>query len=370
MSAPTRSGNTTVTLPHDDRSRTGQGTLIEQSRAAAEVYASVLAAKQCPRDVHTAQREMEQVCGMTTLAERAFFRFPRSGAMLTGPSVHLARELARCWGNLHHGVSELRRDDGHGQSEMQAFAWDLESNARAAHIFIVPHKRDKRGGPETLVDMRDIYENNANNGARRVREAIFAVLPFWFVEQAQALCRKTLAEGGGEPLPQRINKAIQLYAELGIRREQLEGKLGQGSSRWTDVDVAALAVTYQSIQRGEVTKEQEFPPSATVTTADLIGEPTETLDTGKRRQTEQPIVDTWFDRHGVAPENRDDYLVTLVDREDATRSNLTAAETRSVLSRFKGYDKTDDPVTALQEDAAAWYRQRRQPRDTEGRSDE
>jgi hypothetical protein len=55
-----------------------------------------------------------------------------------------------------------------------------------------------------LVDMRDIYENNANNGARRLREAIFAILPAWFKEEAKELCSKTLEGGGDKPLAQRI----------------------------------------------------------------------------------------------------------------------------------------------------------------------
>jgi hypothetical protein len=189
----TGNGSTGLALPHQPTSvsRTGQATAIEQSRAAAEVYASVLAAKQCPRDEQYAIRSMQQACQMTELAERAFFRFSRGGSQVTGATVHLARELARCWGNVDYGVSELRRDDDDGESEMKAYAWDLETNSRSSHTFIVKHVRDKRGGPERLTDMRDIYENNANNGARRVREAIFAVLPLWLNEQAQEHRRVT-----------------------------------------------------------------------------------------------------------------------------------------------------------------------------------
>src|SRR5690606_11464831 len=140
---------------------------------------------QIPRDLASAVAAMRESCSQPALAERAFFRFPRGGHVVTGPSVHLARELARCWGNVQYGVQEMRRDDAAGTSEMQAWAWDVQTNTRSSHTFIVPHKRDKRDGPEKLVDMRDIYENNANNAARRLREAIFAVVPMWFTEQAK-----------------------------------------------------------------------------------------------------------------------------------------------------------------------------------------
>jgi hypothetical protein len=261
-----------LALPHD-AVRPGQGTLVEQSRAQAEVMAAMMAAKQAPRDEQRAQDRMEQVCRMTALAERAFFRFPRGKETVSGASVHLARELARCWGNVHYEVKELSRDDLRGESEMQALAWDLETNTRDASIFIVPHKRDtRRDGPKPITDMRDIYENNANAGARRLRECIFAVLPLWYVEAAKDLCNATLKDGGGVPLPQRIAKALDMFEAIHVTRAQLERKIGRGTADWNEHDVASLQPIYSSIQRGEISRDVEFPPEADpVTLAELGG---------------------------------------------------------------------------------------------------
>lgn len=248
----------------------GQATAVEQSRAVAEVQAAIVVAQQCPRNIPAAIEAMRASCTQKGLAERAFFRYSRGGGTITGPSVHLARELARCWGNIQYGIAELRRDDITGVSEMQAFAWDVQTNTRSAQVFIVPHMRDKRGGPERLTDMRDVYENNANNGARRLREAIFSVLPPWFTEDAKDRCMKTLTEGGGKPLAQRVADAINLFGALGVSVSQLEQKLDRKSASWTEHDLAQLLVTYKSLQRGEVTKEEEFPPER-VTGAEVIG---------------------------------------------------------------------------------------------------
>ncbi|MGW4670135.1 hypothetical protein [Streptomyces sp. NPDC004324] len=245
--------------------RVGQGTAVEQSRAVAEVQAAIVVAQQVPRDINAAIAEMRQSCQQLFLAERAFFRYSRGSGNITGASVHLARELARCWGNIQYGLVEMRRDDDYAQSEMQAFAWDVEKNSRNSSTFIVPHKRDQKGGPKQLTDMRDIYENNANNGARRVREAIFAILPPWFVEEAKQICTKTLADGGGKPLPQRIADAIRAFEGIGVVQDRIETKLGRPSGKWTEHDVAQLLVAFQSIQRGEVTADEEFPlPRVTV----------------------------------------------------------------------------------------------------------
>lgn len=267
--------------------RIGQGTAIEQSRAVAEVYAAVMVARQAPRNTQQALRDMREVTGMPALAEKAFFEFPRGGQTVAGASVYLARELARCWGNIQHGVAELRRDDEHGQSEMLAFAWDLQSNARVQTIFIVPHLRDKRGGPTKLTDMRDIYENNANSGARRVRECIFAVLPVWFREEAETICRRTLNDGGGKPLAQRVADALAKFVDLDVTEADLVRRVGRPVVEWTSATLGGLTTTYQSLKRGELSREEAFPPvltgeaivagSATAHPAEQAG-PGETVD--------------------------------------------------------------------------------------------
>ena len=243
--------------------RVGQGTAIEQSRAAAEVHAAVVVAQQVPRITATAVAQMRESCTRMRLAERAFYRYPRGGQTVTGASVHLARELARCWGNIQYGIAELRRDDEHGQSEMQAWAWDVQTNARSSMIFVVPHKRDGKKGqaPEVLTDLRDVYENNANMGARRLREVIFSVLPTWFVEEAKDLCATTVEKGEGDkPLPQRIADAVKVAEQWGITPGQLEQRLGRPQSAWIPPDLAQLLVIFQSVRRGEIRLDEEFAP--------------------------------------------------------------------------------------------------------------
>lgn len=247
-----------------------QGTVIEQTRAIAEVQAMVAVAQQFPRDESRAYEAMRAACQRRALAERAFFRFPRAGGAVTGATIHLARELARIWGNINYGVTELKRDEG--VSEMQAHAWDVQTNSRNATIFISPHMRDKRGGAEDLTELRDVYENNANMGARRVRECIFAVLPRWFVEEAQDICRHTLENGDGEvPVAVRITKMVDAFATIGVTEDQIEAKLGAPRARWTPVDLAHLGVVYKSIRSREVRLEDEFTPRRT-TAADVLGD--------------------------------------------------------------------------------------------------
>lgn len=278
--------NNDVDLPIAPRAATGQGTAIEQSRAITEVQAMVAIAQNSPRNMSRAIAAMQETCGQKALAEQAFFSFPRAGQTVQGPSIHLARELARVWGNITYGITELRRDDAARESEMLAYAWDVETNTRSASIFIVPHAKDTKRGRKDLTDLRDVYENNANQGARRVRESIYAVLPAWFTEQAQDVARAALRDGGGQPIAQRIANAVKLFESLGVTTKQLIEEVGRPTDEWTEHDVAELGVTYQSIQNGEVAKDDVFPP-AKVTAAEI------TASVSADPQQDVPEPDGW-----------------------------------------------------------------------------
>jgi len=253
------------------RAEISQATAVEQSRAVAEVQAAVLVAQQRPRNKSLAVEEMRDATAQTAVAEKAYYRFPRGGENITGVSIHLARELARCWGNIDYGIKELRRDDDKGESEMLAHAWDMQTNARASTTFIVPHVRDTGGAGRKLTATRDIYENNANAGARRLREQILAVLPNWFTEEAKANCDATLKKGNGQPIEERIAAALGRFADIGITVDRLEAKLGRPSAEWDGADVGQLGTIYKSIKRGETTIDAEFgtAPDQGITAEDV-----------------------------------------------------------------------------------------------------
>lgn len=217
-----------------------------------------------------AEREMRDTCGRLAMANKAFYRVPNRGQ---GPSVHLARELARIWGNVQYGVHELRRDDAHNVSEIQAFAWDVQTNTRSTRTFQVPHQRMVKGERKNLVDLGDVYLNNQNIGARAVRECIFTVLPTWFTDTAEDLCRGTLQHGEGEPIKDRIGKAVNAFSQQGVTQPQLEARIGKAVADWDEQDVASLLVTYQSLQRGEITVEEEFGAPKQQMTADDFCKP-------------------------------------------------------------------------------------------------
>src|SRR5690606_23861025 len=119
-----------------------------QQREIAEVQAAMVIAKKFPRDPIEAMDRILQACTRPTLAEGALYSYSRGGSDVTGPSIRLAEVAAQCWGNVQFGIRELEQRNG--ESSVEAFAWDIETNTRQVKVFQVPHVRHTRQGAKRL----------------------------------------------------------------------------------------------------------------------------------------------------------------------------------------------------------------------------
>src|SRR5690625_3214268 len=70
------------------------------AREEAELKGAIFLAREFPRDEFKAYNQIVKTCARPNFAENALYSFPRGGQTVKGPSVQLAREIARCWGNI------------------------------------------------------------------------------------------------------------------------------------------------------------------------------------------------------------------------------------------------------------------------------
>ncbi|MBF0399928.1 MAG: hypothetical protein HQL90_04100 [Magnetococcales bacterium] len=237
----------------------GQSTKIEQSGRIAEVQGAIIVAQKCPRNERAAVSRIMDACSRRSLADNAFFSFPKSGKTVSGASIHLMTEIARCWGNIQHGHAELSRDDVKGQSEAVAYAWDMQSNVRAETRFIVVHEISTKNGTKKLTDPRDIYELIANQGSRRTRSCIAKVIPSDIIFAAEERCRETLRVGDGKPLDQRISECLSAFASIGVTRDMVKHHLdGANPEMMTIETLTELGILFKTIKRGERTADEIF----------------------------------------------------------------------------------------------------------------
>lgn len=233
-----------------------QGTVaIEASRAVAEAQGKLLIAKKFPRNETEAFAKAIQSCQRPGLASKAFYSYPRGKETVTGVTIRFAEELARCYGNLDYGIKELSNSDG--QSEMQAYCWDLETNTMSLQNFTNKHIRESKYGNTELKSQRDIYELNANMGARRLRSRILAILPPDLVEECIQECRRTLAGDNSTPIIDRINKMVVAFQKIGVSKEQLEKRLNHTVESVTEEELVELTGIYNGIRTKE-TKVSEW----------------------------------------------------------------------------------------------------------------
>jgi hypothetical protein len=220
---------------------------VEGQRAVAEVQAAMVIAKRFPRDTVAAIEKIKNACARPRLAEQSMYSFSRGGSDITGPSIRLAEAVAQQWGNVHFSIVE--RESNSKESLVEAFCWDLETNVRVSKVFTVPHVRHTKQGSRPLTDPRDIYENVANNAARRLRACILEVIPGDVIEEAVAFCQQTL-ETKCDVGPDAQKKLLGAFRELGVTREQIETRIQRKVESILPAQMVQLRKIFASIRDG------------------------------------------------------------------------------------------------------------------------
>lgn len=259
---------------------------VESQRAIAEVKAAVAMAKMYPRDQIRALDRIIAACSRPTLAEAALYQYSRGGTDITGPSIRLAEAMAQCWGNIQFGIREL--EQRYGESTMEAYAWDLETNARQVKQFQVAHKRvTKAKGTVNLEDPRDIYELTANQGARRMRACILGIIPGDITEEAVTQCEHTM-KAKADTSPEGIKRMLEAFAGYGVTKEQLEKRIQRRLDAITPALMINLKKIINSLRDGmsSVADWFEMPQVQTAQSK------TENLKDKLKKQAENPPVPT------------------------------------------------------------------------------
>lgn len=262
-------------------------------KAIAEVQAAMILARQFPRDEVRVLDKIENAFSRQSLADASTYVYARGGTNITGASIRAAEAIAQLWGNCKFGFNELSRGTANGisYSEVEAFAWDIETNARREVKFRVPHVRDTKGGRKLLTDERDIYEMIANQAQRRVRACIMAVIPGDVFDKALETARKKTT-ANVDMSPDAMQKVLSAFEKLGITKERIEARFQRKFSALEPGQVVILRNIWTSIKDGIGSADDHFP---------ILEESTEKAETKtasvrekikQRKETADKTVDT------------------------------------------------------------------------------
>ena len=226
------------------------------SKERAEIESAMIIAKRMPRNEADAFQRLMKASQRPSFAEDANYTFPRGGQDVTGPSVNLAREAARTWGNIRHGLRVLREDES--SRTIMGWAWDLESNTKIEaedHFEKLIQRRNKQTGKTDWVepDERDLRELTNRRGAILVRNCILQLLPKDLIEDALYQCGKTLQNAAQSDPDATKKRLLSDFGRINVSVAMLEGVLGHPFDQSSPKELADLRAIHNSIAAGNST---------------------------------------------------------------------------------------------------------------------
>jgi hypothetical protein len=304
-------------------------------RSIAEVQAALMVAAGRPRDEKAAMDRILNACQRPRLAELSQYSYSRGGSEITGPSIRLLETVAGCWGNLQYGFRELEQRAG--ESQVEAFAWDLETNTKAVRVFSMPHTIGTKKGPKRLTDSRDIYEWIANQAQRRVRACLQEVIPRDVVEDATDECTKTLQTK--DPVtPEKIKKLVDAFAAFGVTKEQIEARIQRRIDTMQPAQMTALRRIYTSLKDGMSQPPEWFAQPETEET-EKPATLKEKLKSKAKPKEEDPVARA-IDARG-ANETLPDTLQPDGELSDAEKAEIAAAEAAEQQPKPRGREQRE-----------------------------
>jgi len=223
----------------------------------SEIDMQIATANKYPRSI---TKFRQQVYELATLDEETaasmFYRLPRGGKAIEGPSVRLAEVAASAYKNLRFGSRVISTDDKFITA--QGFCYDLENNIAVACE--VRRRITDKNNRKFNDDMIVVTGNAASSIA--LRNAIFKVIPLAYIKPAFEEA-KEVSLGKGETLQNRRHKMLDWWKRKGATEQQVFDALGiAGIDDLGNEELLTLRGLATAVKEGEVSFETAMAPKA------------------------------------------------------------------------------------------------------------
>lgn len=246
MSGSTEVATVNNTMALNQSRETSSSAMV--AAAQAQVLARMQQAMIRPRDENRAAQRLHDACSRLSFAEEAMYAFPRGGSTVEGPSVNIAREAARVFGNMEYGIDVVSEDDDY--RTIRGWAWDLETNMRVSADDTFQKLIQRKGKGWIKPDERDLRELTNRRGAILERNAILKLVPRDIVEEACLQAKRTIEANALKNLPDAIKKVVAAFQKLNVDVRALEKWAGVKIAAFTPEHVAKLNPIWKSINDG------------------------------------------------------------------------------------------------------------------------
>lgn len=259
-----REGFGTKELAHSAETQTSA--LMAAAKAAVEARFTMALMR--PRNVDDARVRLLRACARPAFAASASWRKPQGGKTIEGPSIRLAEEAARCYGNIHYASTTIVDDQTKRITRVEAT--DLEVNLTVGTEITTSKIVERRDPKDRLVlgertnsagervflleaTEDELLNKISAQTSKALRVMLLRLVPSDLVDEARGACARLLAEGVRRD-PGAAKKAlVDSFAAIGIMPRALEAYIGHDLSALQPAELEDLRGIYAAVRDGEAT---------------------------------------------------------------------------------------------------------------------
>jgi hypothetical protein len=208
------------------------------------------------RDLPRIRHEIKEIAAMA--GPDWFYRFPvrtQGGGQdwIDGPSIKLANNVARIYGNNSNEVREV--DVGDAWVFYARFT-DIETGFSMERAY---HQRKSQASLKTKDRDRQMDIAYQIGQSKAIRNAIVNALGV-YCDFAFDEARNSIVEKIGKDLPGWIERTVERLKALPVDLKRVERVIGRPAKDWLAPDVARVVALGQSVRDGMATIDECFPP--------------------------------------------------------------------------------------------------------------
>lgn len=237
--------------------------MIQEDIEKSNIDYQLSVARKYPRDI---QRSIDNAIIMATMsmetAQSCGYALIKEGKPIVGPSVHLARIVASCWGNIRTDAKVVQTTEK--QIISRGTCWDLETNVSSS--FDISRSIIGKTGKRFSNDVITATGNATNSIA--YRNAVFAVVPRAVVDQVyQAALNMITGDLSDEgKLKKKRTEVLNIFkSNYKIKEQDVLNLCGrQELDQINTSEIALLLGILQSLKDGDTTVNDLIPPKEVI----------------------------------------------------------------------------------------------------------
>lgn len=237
------------------------------AEAQFDIQSAITIARRFPRDEVAAEKKLLKSAERPVFADEAIYSYPRGKKKdengdwiqnyVEGPSVVLAREAARYWGNIRYGI-EVTFDDEEDRN-IRGYAYDMETNVRVTsedsfkkliQRKIYENGRDSGRTRWEVADERELRELTNKRGAICERNCILKLIPSDIVDNVMNACEVTLRNQAEAHKDKEIGRLVDAFQKINVSVKMIETKLGHSLKNSKPEELIELRKVFASIRDG------------------------------------------------------------------------------------------------------------------------